>query len=43
MWLCGYKKYLNRFGEPAFSRLKSIRPKPENENTYKDVAPLVLW
>jgi len=50
--LCGYvsyvnylvkKEYLNRFGEPAFSRLTSIRPKPGNRTTYKDVAPLVLW
>jgi len=37
------KTNLNRFGEPAFSQLTSIRPKPGNENTYKDVVPLVLW
>ena len=31
MWAMWFKKYLNRFGEPAFSRLTSIRPKPGNE------------
>jgi hypothetical protein len=34
-----------RFGEPLFSRLSSIRPKPGNGVVflfYKDVAPLEL-
>jgi hypothetical protein len=47
MWLktslsSAVKTNLNRFGEPAFFRLTSIRPKPGNETTYKDAAPLVL-
>jgi hypothetical protein len=35
----------NRFGEPAFSRLGQIRPKPKSGVIlfYKDVAPLVLF
>jgi len=39
------KKYLNRFGEPLFSRLTSIWPKPGNGVIflfYKDVAPTEL-
>jgi hypothetical protein len=39
------KTIINRFGEPAFSRLASIRPKPKSGVIlfYKDAAPLVLF
>jgi hypothetical protein len=40
--LCG-KKISNRFGEPLFSRLASIRPKPGHAEILSSTIKMQLW